>query len=63
MIPIFFKIKILAQEGILKKISYECRGYESVDDKSILQVNYIPKTNEKEFGQWKVNLLSKVSAI
>ena len=29
------KISILIQEGILKKISYERRAYESVDEKSL----------------------------
>ena len=29
------KISILVQEGIIKKISYERRAYESVDDKSL----------------------------
>ena len=28
------KISILVKEGIVKKISYERRAYESVDDKS-----------------------------
>ena len=29
------KISILVQEGIVKKISYERRAYDSVDDKSL----------------------------
>ena len=29
------KISILVQEGIIKKISYDRRAYESVDDKSL----------------------------
>ena len=29
------KILILKQDEIMKKIPYECRGYESVDDKSL----------------------------
>ena len=29
------KISILKLEGIIKKISYECRDYESVDEKSL----------------------------
>ena len=31
----FTKISILFQEGIIKKISYERRAYESVDEKSL----------------------------
>ena len=29
------KISILVEEGIIKKISFERRAYESVDDKSL----------------------------
>ena len=29
------KILILNKEGIIEKISYECRAYESVDGKSL----------------------------
>ena len=29
------KILILILEGIIKKISYECRDYESVDEKNL----------------------------
>ena len=32
---LFTKILILFQEGIIKKISYERRAYESVDEKSL----------------------------
>ena len=31
----FTEILILFQEGIIKKISYERRAYESVDEKSL----------------------------
>ena len=29
------KFRLLKKEGIMEKISYECRDYESVDDKSL----------------------------
>ena len=32
------KITILRLEGIIKKISYDCRDYESVDEKSLYKV-------------------------
>ena len=31
----FIEISILFQEGIIQKISYEHRAYESVDEKSL----------------------------
>ena len=39
------KILILILEWIIKKISNECREYESVDEKSL------EKRQRKEFGQ------------
>ena len=38
------KILTLNKEGIIEKISYERRAYESVDD----DLNYIPKNDEKK---------------
>ena len=37
---------ILKLEGIIKKISYERRDYESVDEKSLI-LGYIPKNDVK----------------
>ena len=46
------KILILILEGIIKKISYDRRDYESVDEKKIILV-YVPKNykKKKEFRQ------------
>ena len=41
------KILILILEGIIKKISYERRDYESVDEKNFILV-YVPKNYEKK---------------
>ena len=43
------KISILNKEGIIKKISYERRDYESVDEKS-LSLGYVPKKQQKKEG-------------
>ena len=40
------KILILILEGIIKKISYERRDYESADKKKLILV-YVPKNYEK----------------
>ena len=53
------KILILNKEGIIEKISYERRAYESVDEKSLSILNYIPKKRrKKEFMHLRVNLPS-----
>ena len=39
------KICILNKEGIIEKVSYERRAYESVDEKSLSLVTYVPKKN------------------
>ena len=41
------KISILIEEGIIKKVSYERRAYESVDEKSYL-ISYVPKNDKKK---------------
>ena len=41
------KILILILEGIIKKISYERRDYESVDEKKLI-LGYVPKNYEKK---------------
>ena len=41
------KILILILEGIIKKISYERSGYESVDEKNLSYIVYVPKNYEK----------------
>ena len=43
----FTKISIPFKEGIIKKISYERRAYESVDEKRPI-LGYVPKNDEKE---------------
>ena len=47
------KILILKLEGIIKKISYERRDYESVDENSISYAMY-RKTTKKEFRRKRV---------
>ena len=43
------KISLLKKEGIIEKISYERRAYESVDDRKTLNyVSYISKINGKQ---------------
>ena len=44
----FTEISILFWEGIIKKISYERRAYESVDEKSEPILGYVPKNDEKK---------------
>ena len=46
------KILILNKEGIIEKISYERRAYESVDEKSLCP----EKRRKKEFMHLRVNL-------
>ena len=41
------KILILNKEGIIEKISYERRAYESVDEKEPI-FGYVPKNDEKK---------------
>ena len=41
------KILILIQEGIIKKISYERRDYESVDENEPI-LGYVSKNYEKK---------------
>ena len=48
------KIFILILEGIIKKISYERRDYESVDEKTYLSLCR-DKLRKKEFRQQRVN--------
>ena len=43
------KISILKFEGITKKISYERRDYESVDEKSLSKAMSRKTTKKKEF--------------
>ena len=42
------KLSILILEGIIKKISYERRDYESVDEKSLAILGYVPKNDKKK---------------
>ena len=49
------KILILNKEGIIEKISYERRAYESVDKKSLSLV-MSRKTTKKEFMHLRVKL-------
>ena len=42
-------ISILKLEGIIKKISYERRDYESVDEKSLSKAMSRKTTKKKEF--------------
>ena len=43
------KILILNKEGIIEKISYERRAYESVDEKSLIYIlGYVPKNDKKK---------------
>ena len=46
------KILILNKEGIIEKISYERRAYESVDEKSLSQV-MSRKTTKKRIHAFK----------
>ena len=46
------KILILNKEGIIDKISYECRAYESVDKKSLPWV-ISRKTTKKRIHAFK----------
>ena len=41
------KILILKLEGIIKKISYERRDYDSVDEKKSI-LGYVPKNDENK---------------
>ena len=43
----FIEISILFQEGIIKKISYERRAYDSVGEKEPI-LGYVPKNHEKK---------------
>ena len=45
------KILILILEGIIKKISYERRDYESVDEKKTYLSLCLEKLRKKEFRQ------------
>ena len=49
------KFSISIYEGIIKKIFYDRRDYESVDEKSLRQ-NHVPKNDEKRIqavkGKW-----------
>ena len=47
------KILILNKEGIIEKISYERRAYESVDEKRLSKV-LSRKTTKKEFMHLRV---------
>ena len=42
------KLSILILEGTIEKISYERRDYESVDEKSLSILDYVPKNDEKK---------------
>ena len=53
------KILILNKEGIIEKISYECRAYESVDEKSQSLV-MSRKTTKKEFMHLRVKYKKRV---
>ena len=46
------KLSILILEGIIKKISYERRDYESVDEKSLLRL--CPEKRKKKNSGGKV---------
>ena len=48
------KILILNKEGIIEKISYERRAYESVDEKTYLRL-CPEKRRKKEFVHLRVN--------
>ena len=50
--------KILILEGIIKKISYERRDYESVVEKYFILV-YVPKNYEKKFRQLRAKRIRK----
>ena len=47
------KIVILNKEGIIEKISYERRAYESVDIPKGYILGYIPKNYEKRIHAFK----------
>ena len=42
------KILILSKEGIIEKISYERRAYESVDEKIKPILGYVQKNDDKK---------------
>ena len=44
------KISILKLEGIIKKLSYERRDYDSVDEKSLSKAMFRKTIRKKEFG-------------
>ena len=45
-------------EGIIEKNSYERRNYESVDEKSLAILGYVPKNEEKRIQAVINNLKS-----
>ena len=47
------KILILNKEGIIEIISHERRAYESVDEKSVAILGYVPKTTKKRIHAFK----------
>ena len=54
------KISILKSEGIIKKISYERRDYESVDEKKPI-LGYVSKNYEKKNSGTKGLIFNSIS--
>ena len=51
------KISILKLEGIIKKISYERRDYESVDENSVVPSTFASEFDTRKALYWKDPLL------
>ena len=52
------KIMILKLEGIIKKISYERREYESVDEQKRIHLRLCPGKRRKKNGIVSVNVIT-----
>ena len=55
------KILNLNKAGIIEKISYERRAYESVDEKSLSWLCPEKRQKKKEFMNLRVNLVLQIS--
>ena len=50
----FTEISIQLKEMVIKKLSYERRAYESVDEKSLAKDKSRKNAKKEEFAQWRV---------